>query len=133
MNIFQATKIIGHIPVVQGFWKNVMIVVGLIGSIIMLPIIILGGLQNWLTISLMLFFIAINSLGLYITFECVYSCRDAKQDIDRFFSHSWQENNKILFNALNHMTKGTTTQTHNVSCRKCWDYYMDMKRKHCGG
>ncbi|KKQ46129.1 MAG: hypothetical protein US63_C0006G0006 [Candidatus Moranbacteria bacterium GW2011_GWC2_37_8] len=137
MNIIQAMKQVGHFPITQGFWKNVMITMGLIGSAVMLAVIIIGGLGNWLTFSLLIFFIIMNTLGLYIPFDYVYCCRDAKSDIDFHFSHPWQsekgEPPEELFRALHHMTKGTTLERHNVSCQKCWDYHEAMKRKHCGG
>lgn|GEM_PF-2939095 len=135
MNIFQAMKAVGHIPVAQGFWKNMMVGIGLIGAVVFLALVLIGGIANGVTFSLLIFFITINTLGLYIPSEYVYCCRDAKNDIVFFFSQPWRnkrEKPEELFRALNHMTKGTTPEHHNVSCQKCWDYYMDMKRKHCG-
>jgi len=136
MNIIQAIKEVGHISIVEGFWKNVMVGAGLLGFIVFSALVLIGGFANGVTISLMFFFITINTLGLYIPIKYVYCCRDSKADIDFFFSQPGQNKKGVpeeLFSALNHMAKGTTLERHNVSCQKCWDYYMDMKRKHCGG
>jgi len=64
-----------------------------------------------------------------------YTCKDAKEDIDLVFSgKSVQEHIDALDRALDwHMTVGTTVEKHNISCQSCWDYYQEMKRRHCGG
>lgn len=82
MNIFRALKITGNFSITQGFWKNIMVVVGLFGSIIMLSVIFIGGIVNWLTYSLLIIFIVIDSLGLYIPLEYVRSHKDVKNRVN---------------------------------------------------
>ena len=64
-----------------------------------------------------------------------YSCEDAKKDIDFFFSGERSlEKEEALNRALyRHMTVGSALKKHNILCQKCWDYYQEMKREHCGG
>ena len=135
MNIFQAMKLVGHFPVTQGFWKNIMVIIGLVGPAILLFLVFVGGITNWVTMSLLFVSIVVGGLGLYMPIEYVYCCRDAKNDIDLFFLNEINKDKESewLEMALAHMTKGTTPQHHNVSCHECWDYYMAMKQKQCRG
>jgi len=62
---------------------------------------------------------------------------DAREDIDFFFSGKGKRTFKqgeALNRALYiHMTLGSKPGKHIVVCPKCWDYYQQMKREHCGG
>ena len=64
-----------------------------------------------------------------------YGCEEARADVDYFFKRVKKSPKKeeALNRAIEHMTKGTTRERHNVSCRKCWDYKEGMKKDHCGG
>lgn len=63
-----------------------------------------------------------------------YTCEEARIDIDVFFMGVRTRYGQLAQDrALAHMTAGTTLGHHNISCQPCWDYYMEMKRKHCGG
>lgn len=64
-----------------------------------------------------------------------YTCKDAKKDIDFFFSKPSTDKDAetALWRAINHMTKGTTKKNYNISCKKCYAYYEEKKREHCGG
>lgn len=64
-----------------------------------------------------------------------YTCEEAHYDIEFFFSSPKMDKGReeVLFRALEHMTQGTTVEKHNISCQPCWDFYMEMKRQHCGG
>jgi len=66
-----------------------------------------------------------------------YTCKDAKKDIDFYFSgegKATREQEKAIKRAVfKHMTIGSTIEKHNIACRKCWNYYQRLKRKYCGG
>lgn len=66
----------------------------------------------------------------------LYTCKDAKEDTDLFFSKGERslEKEEALNRALyGHMTVGSTLKKHNVACWECWEYYQKMKKEHCGG
>jgi DNA-directed RNA polymerase subunit RPC12/RpoP len=70
-------------------------------------------------------------------FAWLYNCREALEDIDFYYSGkgaNTPEQEKALNRALyGHMVVGSTKEKHQIACQKCWDYYQEMKRKHCGG
>ena len=69
MNIIQVMRLIGKIPIVEGFWKNMMVGLGLIVTSFVLALIYIGGFSNWITWSILIFSIIVSSLGLYIPSE----------------------------------------------------------------
>lgn len=65
--------------------------------------------------------------------EILYSCEDAKTDIDFCtLQHPWWEPKSLQARgrALAHMTEGSTPEQHNVSCQSCWDYFQKMSKEH---
>lgn len=76
-------------------------------------------------------------IGLWLYFKKVYTCKKATEDIDFYFSDpkekKSEEKQEAFWRVLRHMTKGTTPEEHIIFCTKCWDYYTQMKQKHCGG
>jgi hypothetical protein len=70
--------------------------------------------------------------------ESAEGCAECLRDIDAFFrdeagAAGEEKGTPALNRALEHMTRGSTVQSHRVSCRPCWAYYMSQKRAHCGG
>ena len=66
----------------------------------------------------------------------LYTCNNAKKDIDFFFEGTvlTPEKDEALNRALyGHMTCGSVVGNHNIACKPCWDYYMEQKRMFCGG
>lgn len=110
------------------------IVIGIIIVIFTLMFHLDNLIANILTwASAVVFFL----MGLWGCFKKEYGCKDVIQDIDSYFSVHWQDENEktkeAFQRAIEHMTKGTTLEEHNVSCAKCWKHYQEMKRKYCGG
>lgn len=66
-----------------------------------------------------------------------YTCEDVKKDVDFYFSgkgKTTQKQEEAIKRAIfKHMTVSSTLEKHNIACRKCWNYYQEMKRTYCGG
>ncbi|MBU2028316.1 hypothetical protein KJ761_00275 [Patescibacteria group bacterium] len=118
MNIIKASKMIGGLSVTEGFWKNVMVAVGLVGAAVMLGLLFV--LKSGFVFALLIIFIVMSSLGLYIPSEYVYGCIDARRESDFLFSR--QNKNCYPPSELN--------ERHKRSCRKCQNYYQTIEREY---
>jgi uncharacterized membrane protein len=68
MNIFEALRLVGKYPVIEGFWRNVSMAVGFIGIMTLLLIVFIWKINtfNWLVFLLMLLFAVMATLSLYL-------------------------------------------------------------------
>lgn len=68
MNIFEALRLVGKYPVVEGVWRSVSMIVGLVGVMALLLIVFLWKINafNWLIFSLMLVFAVMATLPMYL-------------------------------------------------------------------
>lgn len=68
MNYFEALRLVGHFPVVEGFWRNVSMAAGLVGVTAMLFLTMVFEIfdANWLSFSITIVFLIMAILPLYL-------------------------------------------------------------------
>ncbi len=68
MNIFEALKLVGHFPIVEGFWRNISVAVGMIGvlALLFLVIILEVSIANWAFGFLLFTFVIMATLPIYL-------------------------------------------------------------------